>query len=451
MTPSAEPKSSTWLVRWGPILPLLLAEFILWVGFGALLPVLPLYTTHHGVDLANLGLVVAAWPAARLVFEPIFGWIADRTRRKPLMVVALVVTAGLIPLNLVSYGILPFLLLRALTGAATAVYDPAARGFLVDATPADRQGEAFGLYSAAQMGGLLFGPAIGGLGAYATHSDGFVFVFCGIATALAGLAVLGLVHEQARQPGPDHGPLGGRRRDGRDGRRTVARRRDRPRRGRPAAAPGQPAADRGDRGQPRQQLRDGHVRGRLEPVPDVARGAGSDLIGATFAMFAVPMILLSPWAGRFVDRRGSLPFIVIGTIAPSIAAILYTIMPDVRLAIPIILFESSGIAIAYPALYAIVSAASPAGRSATAQGLFGAAGTVGFILSSVIAGWLATFDLRLPFWFSSFTGALALVLSLVIGARAILDLAGPAGCHAGRPARRGSRETAEGAVGGPVL
>ncbi|MGH2513570.1 MAG: MFS transporter, partial [Candidatus Limnocylindrales bacterium] len=174
-----------------------------------------------------------------------------------------------------------------------------------------------------------------------------------------------------------------------------------------------------------------------------SRGAGLDLIGATFAMFAVPMILLSPWAGRFVDRRGSLPFIILGTLAPSIAAILYTIMPDVRLAIPIILFESSGIAIAYPALYAIVSAASPAGRSATAQGLFGAAGTVGFILSSVIAGWLATFDLRLPFWFSSFIGATALVLSLVIGARAILDLA----------ARRatGRRERPEGAVGGPVL
>jgi hypothetical protein len=60
MTASTEPKSTAWLVRWGPILPLLLAEFILWVGFGALLPVLPLYTTRHGVSLGNLGLVVAA-------------------------------------------------------------------------------------------------------------------------------------------------------------------------------------------------------------------------------------------------------------------------------------------------------------------------------------------------------------------------------------------------------
>jgi DHA1 family multidrug resistance protein-like MFS transporter len=442
MTPSAEPKSSTWLARWGPILPLLLAEFILWVGFGALLPVLPLYTTHHGVDLANLGLVVAAWPAARLVFEPVFGWIADRTRRKPLMAVALIVTACMIPLNLVSYGILPFLILRALTGAATAVYDPAARGFLVDATPADRQGEAFGLYSAAQMGGLLFGPAIGGLGAYATHSDGFVFVFCGIATALAGIAVVALIHEQPRSRARTTVPSEG---VGEMAATADGRSRD-----------GEIALD--NTGRPVRlvnrllivaivvNLGSNFATGTYEVVWSLfltSRGAGLDLIGATFAMFAVPMILLSPWAGRFVDRRGSLPFIVIGTIAPSIAAILYTIMPDVRLAIPIILFESSGIALAYPALYAIVSAASPAGRSATAQGLFGAAGTVGFILSSVIAGWLATFDLRLPFWFSSFTGAVALVLSLVIGARAILDLAARrAVARAGQPG---------GAVGGPVL
>ena len=422
MTSPPESKSSAWLVRWGPILPLLLAEFILWVGFGAMLPVLPLYTTHHGVSLANLGLVVAAWPAARLVTEPLFGWIADRTRRKPLMVVALAVTAALIPLNLVSFGILPFLLLRALTGGATAVYDPAARGFLVDATPADRQGEAFGLYSAAQMGGLLFGPAIGGLGAYATNSDGFVFAFCGIATALAGLAVLGLIHERPRSRAGTTVPS--------EGVGEMAATAD----GR--ARQGEIALD--DTGRPLRLLNrllivaivvnlgSNFAKGTYEVAWSLfltSRGAGLDLIGATFAMFAVPMIILSPWAGRFVDRRGSLPFIILGTIAPSIAAILYTVMPDVRLAIPIILFESSGIAIAYPALYAIVAAASPAHRSATAQGLFGAAGTVGFILSSVIAGWLAGFDLRLPFWFSSFTGAVALVLSMLIGARAILDLA----------------------------
>ena len=87
--------SNAWLDRWGDIVPLLLAEFIVWLGFGALLPVLPLYFTEQGVDLALLGVVIAAWPAARLVGEPIFGWLADRTARVPLMVVGLLATGRL--------------------------------------------------------------------------------------------------------------------------------------------------------------------------------------------------------------------------------------------------------------------------------------------------------------------------------------------------------------------
>ena len=82
-TPLRRPPSrlAAWLTRWGPILPLLAAELIVWLGFGALLPVMPLYFTEHGVRLETLGVVIAAWPAARLIGEPIFGWIADRTDR----------------------------------------------------------------------------------------------------------------------------------------------------------------------------------------------------------------------------------------------------------------------------------------------------------------------------------------------------------------------------------
>src|SRR6187455_430278 len=54
-----------WVDRWGAILPLLVAEFIVWLGFGGLLPILPIYFAEQGVDLGTLGLVIAAWPAAR--------------------------------------------------------------------------------------------------------------------------------------------------------------------------------------------------------------------------------------------------------------------------------------------------------------------------------------------------------------------------------------------------
>ncbi len=107
------PRIRAWLERWGDIVPLLLAEFIVWLGFGALLPVLPLYFTEQGVDLALLGLVIAAWPAARLVGEPIFGYLADRTARVPIMVIGLIATGVFSFLPLIFTGPLAFVLLRA--------------------------------------------------------------------------------------------------------------------------------------------------------------------------------------------------------------------------------------------------------------------------------------------------------------------------------------------------
>ena len=67
-----------WTRRWSTILPLLAAELIVWLGFGALLPVMPLYFTAHGVDLATLGLDV-------LVAEA--GW--SRHAPNPLLLVGL--------------------------------------------------------------------------------------------------------------------------------------------------------------------------------------------------------------------------------------------------------------------------------------------------------------------------------------------------------------------------
>src|SRR5215210_1336349 len=102
-----------WARRWEAILPLLLAEFIVWLGFGALLPVMPLYFTTQGVDLALLGFVIAAWPAARLIGEPIFGWLADRMPRIPLMVIGLLGSGLFSLLPLVFTGPLAFFVLRA--------------------------------------------------------------------------------------------------------------------------------------------------------------------------------------------------------------------------------------------------------------------------------------------------------------------------------------------------
>lgn len=421
MRPSRRPaRLSAWLDRWGGILPLLAAEFVVWLGFGGLLPVLPLYFVEQGIDLATLGLVIAAWPAARLVSEPVFGWLADRTERVPLMVIGLVASGVFGALPLVLTGPVAFILLRAGSGLGAAIYDPAARGFLTDAVPAERRGEAFGLYGAAQMGGLLLGPSIGAFGAGAFGGIAFVFVFSAITSVIAAAGIALRVREEGIErrihstPSPD---------------RTEF----------PPDAPYLEAKLADDlladeavrpRGNVLRLLNRGliaaliinaggyYASGTYEVIWSLfLEGLGADLtlIGITFAMFGLPVLLLSPLAGRIVDRRGSAAFVVVGSLIAAATGFLYTLIGDPRLAVPLILAEATGFAFLNPALYSIVAASSPPGRSSTAQGLYGAAGTLGFILASLAAGVLAEQDIRYPFYVFSAVMLVTLAIGVAIG------------------------------------
>jgi MFS family permease len=413
-------RSRAWLDRWGPILPLLAAEFIIWIGFGGLLPVLPIYFAEQGIDLATLGLVIAAWPAARLVSEPIFGWLADRTARVPLMVIGLVAAGVFGALPLVWTGPIPFILLRAGAGLGTAIYDPAARGFLTDATPPERRGEAFGLYGAAQMGGLLLGPSIGAFGAANFGGVAFVFVFSAIAAIVAAVAIALRVREEGPVRPADAAPGSDRMTFPPDSPYVE---------GRAASDLASGVVPAGE-ARPLRLLNRGLVAaiilnvggfyggGTYEVIWSLfLQGLGADLalIGLTFAMFGLPVLVLSPYAGRLVDRRGSFWFIVLGMVLPAVTGILYTFMVDPTFAVPLILVEATGFAFLNPALYAVVAASSPIGRSSTAQGLFGAAGTLGFIIASVTTGILAEHSVLYPFYTFSAVMMVSLVLAVVIG------------------------------------
>ena len=405
-----------WTRRWQAILPLLAAELIVWLGFGALLPVMPLYFTAHGVELQTLGVVVAAWPAARLIGEPIFGWLADRTRRVPLMVIGNISAGVFMFLPLVFVGVVPFSILRAAAGLATAMYDPAARGYITDATPPDRRGEAFGMYGAAQMGGLLLGPAIGGVGASVFGGVAFIFVFGALATFLAAAAIAIRVREQPHAVGERSRPLEltemGGQPDHLQARSARASEGGDAASDSPAAAPAS-LVNRWLIAAILFTIGGSFAFGTYEVIWSLylqRLGAGLELIGFTFAMFALPILVLSPWFGRRVDRSSLTPFLVAGTSLPVAAALAYTVIRDPLLSVPLILVESTGAAVGGPAVYTVIASGSPVGRSSTAQGIVGASGTLASVVASLAAGAAAGIDIRLPFYL------FAVVMSVVSGA-----------------------------------
>lgn len=427
-------RAREWMRQWGGILPLLVAEFILWTGFGALLPVMPLYFTEHGVDIALLGVVIAAWPAARLVTEPLFGVLADRTARVPLMVLGLVVAGASVGAMALLAAPVAFVGLRALSGLGTALYDPAARGYLTDSAPPGRLGEVFGFYSSAQMGGILLGPAIGGIGTAIVGGYEFVLVLAALTTFAAAVAIALRVPELRSGRGPSI----------------------------PASQlaefPGAP--DRSDRAPlPRAGVAPAAPRSLWNRFLAVAilvnlagyfggglyetiwalfvtdRGGGVELIGFTFATFGLVTIVVGPLGGRVVDRRGPFPFLVLGLVIMVAMMVYYPSAPDPLLYIPMVAIEAVGFAFLGPATYAVIARGTPEGRSSTAQGVAGAAGTVGTIAAALLSGVLAATDLSMPFYVGSVVIVALLIATIAVGGgpvramrpAASIALSGPSG------------------------
>jgi MFS family permease len=432
MTLTALPtRAAAWVDRWAAILPLLAAEFILWTGFGALLPVMPLYFTQHGVDVRLLGVVIAAWPAARLVAEPIFGALADRFPRIPMMVAGLLVAASAVGAMAIWTGPAAFVILRALSGLGTAMYDPAARGYLNDAAPADRKGEVFGLYNSAQMGGILLGPAIGGLGTALVGSYTFVLALASVTTFAAAVAVVLRVREVRGGRAAERGPASTTYAEFPGDRSpTVSR---------PGSAAGASAGPVRSSSRaastawagPPATLRNrfilaailinvaGYFGGGLyETIWALfvtEHGGGVELIGATFAVFGLTTILLSPIGGRVVDRVGPFPFVVGGLLVMISAMFAYPFIGEPLLYVPLVAFEAVGFSFLGPATFLVIARGTPEGRSSTAQGLLGAAGTIGTIAAAVGSGLLAAIDLNTPFFAGSAILTGLLLLTLIVG------------------------------------
>jgi MFS family permease len=67
-----------------------------------------------------------------------------------------------------------FVILRLGEGIAAAAVLPSARALIADAVPAEKQGQAFGIFSGFFNAGFLLGPAIGGLLAATGYATAFI-------------------------------------------------------------------------------------------------------------------------------------------------------------------------------------------------------------------------------------------------------------------------------------
>ena len=73
---------------------LFLTVFIDLLGFGIVIPLLPVYSQIYKATDFELGLLFASFSGMQFLFAPMWGRVSDRIGRKPVLVGGLIGTAG---------------------------------------------------------------------------------------------------------------------------------------------------------------------------------------------------------------------------------------------------------------------------------------------------------------------------------------------------------------------
>jgi len=138
-----------------------LTVFIDVLGFGIVIPVLPIYAEHFGATTLQIGWLVGIFSLMQFFFAPVWGSISDRIGRKPVLLIGLLGTViSYILMGLADTVVLLFVA-RFLSGIGGANIG-AAQAYLADISTPENRARAMGLLGAAFGLGFVFGPALGG-------------------------------------------------------------------------------------------------------------------------------------------------------------------------------------------------------------------------------------------------------------------------------------------------
>lgn len=167
-----------------PLMVVFLTVLIDLIGFGIVLPILPLWAEEFGASPTQIGLLTATYSLMQLIFAPVWGRLSDRVGRRPVILVTLAGSAVSALLIGLAGTLWVLFLARALNGISGASY-AAAQAYVADVTTREERAKGMGMIGAAFGLGFILGPAIGAL--FSTIDSSAPF-FAAAALAAANLA-----------------------------------------------------------------------------------------------------------------------------------------------------------------------------------------------------------------------------------------------------------------------
>jgi multidrug resistance protein len=167
-----------------PLFVIFLTVFIDMVGFGIVIPVLPLYAEHFHATPLEIGWLTGIYSGMQIIFVPILGRLSDRFGRRPILIVSLIGTAiGFLVMGWASS--LPLLFVARIIDGASGGNISTAQAYIADVSTPENRSRSMGVIGAAFGLGFTFGPMIGGIMSRISYGAPFYF-----AAALAAVNVV---------------------------------------------------------------------------------------------------------------------------------------------------------------------------------------------------------------------------------------------------------------------
>ena len=353
--------------------------FVNQLGFGAIVPAVPLYARSFGVSLTAIGLTIAGYGLARLLSSLPAGQISDRFGRTHALAIGGIITVvGNILCGLATTYEL-FLAARFIAGLGAGFILTASQIMLADISTPERRGRIMATYSGVFGFAVGLGPLPGGVLA---ERFGLSAPFWAYAVMGGGAALLAWLRvPETRLLRIATGATAG---------------------GRPVVRPPFFAQVRLMTVQPGFLVvtlvgfaiffsRTGGLFNVIPVLGQERLGLSPDQIGLGLASISIMSIVLSYPAGALTDRFGRKPVIVPAVILTGVSFLLFLLAPSFSwvMAACIVWSIAGGIGGAAPSAYAADIA--PPGMNAAAMSTFRMLAETGYVLGPIILGLIADF------------------------------------------------------------
>jgi len=380
------------------------------LGFGTIIPAIPLYARTFDVPRSAIGLTIAIYGLARFLFNLPAGQLADRFGRRNALALGGLLTAVGSLLSALAPEYWSFVVARFLSGAGAAFVSTTCQIILADISRQEQRGRMMATYMSVFLFAVGIGPIPGGfmIERYGLPSPFYAFTI--LAMLAVGLAWFRVPETRGSRPG------GG----------LLA----------PRKLP--PLSDqlRAMTSQPGFLLisllsfstffaRTGALFTLIPLLGQERLALGADRIGLGLGLISITGLLLTYPAGVLVDRFGRKMVIVPATLLTGVSFLLFLIAgSELGFMVGCLVWGmASGISGATPSAYAADMA--PSGMNAVALSSFRMLSDLGYIAGPLLAG--LTSDLF------GMDAALASTAGLVMLAAALFGIFAPE-THRPRPA-----------------